>query len=120
MIAVDTNVLVYAHRRDSPNHRLAYRALEDLAASGRRWCLPWPCLHEFLAVVTHPRLYRPATPMPDALGVVEDLLAAPGATTIGEVDDHAGLLGRLLTGAPGVVGAKVTMLALPRSASVTG
>lgn len=107
MIAVDTNVLVYAHRRDSPNHRLAYRAVEDLAASGRRWCLPWPCLHEFLAVVTHPRLYRPATPMPDALGVVEDLLAAPGATTIGEIDDHAGLLGRLLTGAPGVVGAKV-------------
>ena len=52
MIAVETNILVYAHRADSPFHE---RALEVLRESARRdWAIPAPCLHEFMAVVTHP------------------------------------------------------------------
>jgi predicted nucleic acid-binding protein len=60
MIAVDTNILVYTHREDSAHHVRAHRALERLAAAGSPWAVPWPCLHEFLAVVTHPRILRSA------------------------------------------------------------
>ena len=60
MIAIDTNLLVHAHRGDSPWHRSALEALES---AGRvPWGLPWPCVHEFLAIVTHPRIFSPPTP----------------------------------------------------------
>ena len=51
MIAVDTNLLVYAHREDSPWHDAALNALTGLAKGTARWAIPWPCVHEFLAIV---------------------------------------------------------------------
>jgi predicted nucleic acid-binding protein len=52
MIALDTNILVYAHRRDMPQHTLALRAMQRLVAEDRTWAVPWPCIHEFLAAVS--------------------------------------------------------------------
>ena len=63
MIAVDTNLLVYAHREDSPWHDAAYARIAELAESRAPWAIPWPCLHEFLAIVTHPRIYAPRGPV---------------------------------------------------------
>lgn len=63
MIAVDTNLLVYAHREDSPFHERAYAGIEKLAGGLAAWAIPWPCLHEFYAIVTHPRIYSPSTPL---------------------------------------------------------
>ena len=59
MIAVDTNLLVYAHRRDSPWFEPARRALRLLIEGTATWAVPWPCVHEFLAISTHPKIYRP-------------------------------------------------------------
>ena len=59
MLAVDTNVLVYAHKQGVPLHARAKAALADLAGSSAAWAIPWACLQEFYAVVTHPRLYAP-------------------------------------------------------------
>ncbi len=70
MIAVDTNLLVYAHREDSDWHDAAKACLLDLAISRQSWAIPWPCLHEFLAVVTHPRIYAPPTPQPTAFAAL--------------------------------------------------
>lgn len=56
MIAVDTNLLVYALREDSPFHGSALAVLTELAMSGRRWAIPWPCVHEFIAISTHPKI----------------------------------------------------------------
>ena len=63
MIAIDTNILVYAHREDSPFHAAAYSCVGKLAEGPASWAIPWPCLHEFLAIVTHPRIYAPPTPL---------------------------------------------------------
>ena len=52
MIAVDTNILVYAHRRDSPFHDRAAAVVRDLAEGARPWAIPWPCVYEFVRVVT--------------------------------------------------------------------
>lgn len=43
MIAVDTNILVYAHREDSEWHQPAVQRLTQLAESGQPWAIPWPC-----------------------------------------------------------------------------
>ena len=67
MIAVDTNILVYSVRADSPWHPAALQCLRDLAEGASPWAIAWPCIHEFIAVVTHPRIYKPPTPLRDAL-----------------------------------------------------
>ncbi len=77
MIAVDSNILVYAHREDSPWHSPAFECLRDLAEGKDPWAIPWPCLHEFLAVVTHPRIYSPPTPLGQALDQVDAWLESP-------------------------------------------
>ncbi len=67
MIAVDSNILVYSMREDSPWHQAAQVCLRRLAEGGSIWSIAWPCVHEFLAVVTHPRIYKPPTPLADAI-----------------------------------------------------
>lgn len=106
MIAVDTNILVYAHRQDSSHHREAFAALERLAEGGGSWAIPWPCIHEFLAIVTHPRIYRPPSGMGTATDAVADLLSTAGVLPLAETRDHASLLTSLLIGGS-VAGPKV-------------
>ena len=77
MIAVDTNILVYAHREDAPFHAAAIRCLTELAEGGAQWSIPWPCLHEFLAIVTHPRIFDPPSPLAIAVHQVEAWLESP-------------------------------------------
>lgn len=56
MIAVDTNLLIYAHRAATPEHRAACAAVERAAADRRGWGVALPCLAEFWGIVTHPSL----------------------------------------------------------------
>ena len=71
MIAVDTNILVYAHRKDSAFHDRARACIASYAQGQDAWAIPWPCVHEFLSIVTHPRIFKNPTPLPDALSQVE-------------------------------------------------
>jgi toxin-antitoxin system PIN domain toxin len=84
VIAVDSNLLVYAHREESPWHEAAYRAVEGLAEGPAAWAIPWPCLHEFLAIATHPRVYDPPTPVEAALEQVAAWLEAPNLALLAE------------------------------------
>ena len=106
MIALDTNLLVYAHREDSPHHEAATRALTDAVAAAGGVAIPWPCLHEFLAIVTHPRIYDPPTPVATALYAVQALADAPSVHLIGEGASHLGVLADLLKSGA-VVGPRV-------------
>lgn len=61
MIAIDTNLLVYAHRASTPEHRAARRAIERAAGSALGWGMAFATVAEFLAVVTHPAHPTPST-----------------------------------------------------------
>ena len=99
MIAVDTNLLVYAHRRDSTWHATPRDAVAGLAEGRGTWAIPWPCLHEFLAIVTHPRIYRPPTPLVTAIDHVGAWLESPSLVTLAENDTYwAALADCLSTG----------------------
>ena len=104
MIAVDTSILVYSHRSDSAWHEAADASLASLAESSRPWAIPWPCVHEFLAIATHPRIFDPPSPVADALQQVECWREAPGLTFLGESSGYWGRLrplveqGRILGG----------------------
>ena len=106
MIAVDTNLLVFAHRRDSQWHRAARQCLEPLAENSEPWAIPWPCFYEFFAIVTHPRIYRPATTIEDALAQIEALKSSPGLVTLSETGDYWPVLRGLLA-TSGVTGPTV-------------
>jgi len=96
LIAVDTNLLVYAHREDSPFHNAAFDRIADLAAGPASWAIPWPCVHEFLAIVTHPRIYAPPTPLTAALDQVSAWLESPTLVLLTESAAHWPTLRALL------------------------
>lgn len=106
MIAVDTNLLVYAHRRDSEWHRPAAEKVRKLAEGAEPWAIPWPCIHEFLAIVTHPRIYDPPSPLPAALDQVAAWLESPTLVLLGEGPEYASHLAETLSTAR-AVGARV-------------
>jgi uncharacterized protein len=99
MIAVDTNLLVYAHRPDSPFHQEASIVLAELAAGTQHWAVPWPCAHEFVAVVTHPRIYKTPTPLQVALASISALNQLPNMELIGEGDGYMDCLGEIAVSA---------------------
>lgn len=96
MIAVDTNVLVYAHRRDSDFHEAAADAVRSLAQARSSWAIPWPCLHEFYAIATHPRIYSPPSTPEQAVAQIDAWLASPSLTVLGEPSDHWSRLSALV------------------------
>ena len=116
MIAIDTNVLVYAHRRDSEWHPQASASVQRLATGRVLWGLPWPCVHEFLAIVTHPRIYEPPSTMAQATGQVDAWFRSPVATLLAESNSHWETLKRELSAGrvlgPMVHDAKVAALCL--------
>jgi hypothetical protein len=92
LIAVDSNILVYAHREDSPWHDQALRRIVELAEGRAPWAIPWPCIHEFLAIVSHPRIYNPPTPLETAIDQVEAWLESPTLVMLSESEDYWRLL----------------------------
>ncbi|HXE73603.1 MAG TPA: TA system VapC family ribonuclease toxin [Candidatus Nitrosotenuis sp.] len=88
MIAVDTNLLVHAHREDSPWHERAYARVAELAEGRAAWAIPWTCLHEFLAIVTHPRIFDPPSSLDQALSQVEAWLESPSLILLAETADY--------------------------------
>jgi len=84
LIAVDTNILVYAHRPDSPWNSEAKACLRELAEGFDPWCIPWTCLHEFFGVVTHPRVFAPPSPLAVALGQIELWMESPALAVLSE------------------------------------
>jgi toxin-antitoxin system PIN domain toxin len=84
VIALDTNILVYALREDSTFHELAYACLARLAEGKAAWAIPWPCVHEFLAIVTHPKIFKPPTPLDVALDAVESWAESPTLILLAE------------------------------------
>jgi toxin-antitoxin system PIN domain toxin len=104
VIAIDTNILVHAHRADSPWHPAASSALTEAARVP--WAIPWPCIHEFLAIATHPRIFDPPTPGPEALEAVRRWLSTPTLVMMSEDDAYWEILAEVLRKS-GVAGPRI-------------
>ncbi len=88
MIAIDTNILVYAHREDSPFHAEANRIVIELAEGVKPWAIPWSCVHEFFSIVTHPRIYDPPSPLQATLDQISAWLESPSIIIISETHGY--------------------------------
>ena len=100
MKAVDTNVLVYARRQEPAEHPLALQLLTRFSTGVEPWALPWPCIYEFLRVVTHPRVFHPPTPVHAAWEAVRLLTDSPSVVILSEGKNHPAILRDLLRASP--------------------
>jgi toxin-antitoxin system PIN domain toxin len=116
MIAVDTNILVYAHREDSPFHSRAKVCIESLANGKSTWAIPWPCVHEFFLIATHPRIYGPPTPFALAIDQIDAWFESPSLLMLAESPTYWPVLRNLVTNAqiagPQVHDARIAALCL--------
>ncbi len=101
---MDTNILLYAHRSESPWHEAAATCLRRVALG--RWAIPWPCVHEFIAIATHPRVFDPPSPMDDARGAWASWRSVPTTIFLAETEGYDDVLADLLR-TSGVVGPRI-------------
>jgi len=93
MIAVDTNILVYAHRRESQFHEQANGLIKALAEGRPTWAIPWPCIYEFYSVVTNPRIWKTdVTPPKVASAQITAWISAPSLQLLAETQDFSDTL----------------------------
>ena len=104
MIAVDTNVLVYAADADSPFHTPCRDWLERQRARPDAWYTTWPILYEFLRVATHPRVMRQPWGASAAWEFVTALLASPGIGVLVATQRHADVAGEVFSELPHLAG----------------
>ena len=77
----DVNVLVAASRGDHPHHAVARAWLEQAlgaSTSGTAFTLMPMVLASFLRLVTSPKIFQLPTPIDEAVGFVDALLAVSG------------------------------------------
>ncbi len=91
-LAVDASVLVHAFLRDSPHHALATGLVDQLCHGATAWAIPWPSVHEFLVMATHPRGSVAPVTLAQAFATLQRWQAAGNLSFIGE---HEGYLEHL-------------------------
>jgi len=95
VIAVDTNVLVYAHRGESPFHDVARARLKSLAEGDTPWGIPIVAAWGFARVVTQP-IFNPATAMSTAIAAIDGLLTSASARVLTPGARHWSLLREII------------------------
>ena len=91
MLCVDVNVLVYAHRPESPRHD-GYRSwLEEARRGVEPLGIPEMVQSGFVRVVTHPRVFKEPTPLDTALKFVEAVRGSPATVPIAPGERHWGI-----------------------------
>ena len=66
-----------------------------LAEGAQPWGIPVSCLHEFLAVVTNPKVFSPASTTDQALAQIDAWLASPQASVLHSGQQHVAVLSDL-------------------------
>lgn len=96
MQALDTNVLIYAEVESNTRHAAARALLKSFAEGALPWAIPWPCVYEFLRVVTHPRVFHPPVPLEIALNDLRNILSSPSLVLLRETERHMTILDRTI------------------------
>lgn len=99
MIAIDTNILVYAHRRDSGFHDRAFQLLKELAEGALAWGIPVACVHEFMAITTNPKVFADASTTSQASQQINVWLDSPRCRLLHTGAQHWQLLSTLIESA---------------------
>ena len=91
----DVNILVYAHREDSPHHTQALKWLEDLIDSDEAFAMSELAFSGFLRIVTHPKIFNPPSSFKDALYFIQQIREQPNCIIVSPQERHWGIFTKL-------------------------
>jgi toxin-antitoxin system PIN domain toxin len=104
VVAVDTNILVYAADADSQWHAGSRNWIERRRSQPDAWYVTWPILYEFMRVTTHPRVFRRPWSVTEAWGFVSTLLGSPGLAVMVATERHAAVAAQVIAELPWLSG----------------
>ena len=82
MQLIDVNVLVYAARKDVPDHQRYAAWLKDVINGHEAYAISDLVLSGFLRIVTHPKIFRIPSTLDQALGFTAQLRDRPHCVPI--------------------------------------
>ncbi len=91
----DVNILVYAHREESPAHTRYASWLTSVANGLEPFALSEPVLHGFVRIVTNPRIFKPPSTSAQAFEFIDALLARPQCVLLRPGPNHWQIFRRL-------------------------
>jgi hypothetical protein len=95
MLMPDVNVLVYAHRADSPHHQRYGQWVTAMANAAEPFAISALVLHGFVRVVTNPRIFRSPSSTQQAFTFIDALLERPTCIVIRPGEEHWAIFRRL-------------------------
>lgn len=96
MKIVDANVLLYAVNSSSDHHPASRRWLDGALSGGDGVGFAWVPLLAFIRLTTKVGLFPSPLRTAEAIEIVTDWLAAPGAVMVGPSARHIDVLGAML------------------------
>jgi toxin-antitoxin system PIN domain toxin len=97
----DVNVLIYAHRKDAPEHARYAGWLKGVADGAEPFAVAEIVLAGFLRIVTNARIFDPPTPMKTALAFCQHLVEWPRAVLVAPSRRHWEIFAALCRGVEG-------------------
>ena len=95
MILPDVNVLIYAFRRDVPQHAACRCWLVDVISGDARFGLSPMVLSAVVRITTNPRMFRTPSPLDEAFGFCGDLLGQSHCQVVEPGERHWDIFRRL-------------------------
>jgi uncharacterized protein len=96
MILPDVNVLIYAFRRDMPQHAVCRPWLVDVVSSDARFGLSPTALSAVVRITTNPRAYRIPSAIDEAFAFCDNLLHQPHCEIVQPRERHWDIFKQLL------------------------
>ena len=91
----DVNVLVYAHREESPAHAKYAMWLSSVATGPEPFALSEPVLQGFIRVVTNGKIFKPPSTIQQAFKFIDALTARPQCVMLRAGLAHYSIFGKL-------------------------
>lgn len=82
MIIPDVNLLVYAYNEDAPLHAAARAWWENCFSGEEPIGLPWVVVHDYVRLMTHPRVIREPLPTEQAVADAREWIDHPATAII--------------------------------------
>ncbi|MEP6961428.1 MAG: TA system VapC family ribonuclease toxin [Acidobacteriota bacterium] len=92
MTILDANILLYAHDEEAPQRERIWAWLKEQFLRREVLGVPWISLWAFVRITTNTRINTSPLSLPQAFGLVQDILAMPGALIVGPGAAHAAIL----------------------------
>jgi uncharacterized protein len=95
MMLPDVNVLIYAFRKDVPQHAICRKWLNHVITGDERFGISPLALSAVVRITTNPRSYKEPSSIEDALGFGDDLLGQPHCQIVVPGERHWDIFKRL-------------------------